>query len=560
MEPPAAPKDEDDVRHRREEAERRARRKADKVNKSEAQKEKVRNRKEHAQRVLREQNKLYPNNNNNNNSSSSNNNQQQQQVKHRGSGKKKHHPLSKEEESAANNSAFAALFASRTGGFLMEFKFRNAPPRPPVGPCFVGLGLEGELQEKWTKYVPNNAVERHFSWKLHAEPDLGVPLAPSAMDWHNCYSVPKEQELPPEDEALLHWSGHLGDSAAEELQRRRDRARANAHSSHKIHSTHNNRNQKQKKDNKTIMDQSALLKLKKRKDSSRVLDESRQFWMKKTTYLDNDRTKRVHDFRSLAQTKKQTFTEIDAKLKDSNNKILDVQAISDSFKKTAQTDSMQHPTNKNLKPVWQFPLLPDVSAWGHSFTHVVLDQPPKQTQQIKTTTEQLEHALIANVNKIQTSNKMACDMLVPKNVTSYKISEPTNFDVAQVYDLDVLPLKEEDGPHVHFGLFVDSTQKVVTYHPITSRVHLSTGRPVSKKKRKIQHLVTKRALNAHDVADMELRMAEVDQDCANKLPNDENDLQPKVRTKQEDSQTQQEVQENGFFGDDSSSDDSDRGF
>ena len=50
-----------------------------------------------------------------------------------------------------DHSAVTSLFADRTGGFAMEFKFRNAPPRPPVGPCFVGLGLEGEFQESWTK-------------------------------------------------------------------------------------------------------------------------------------------------------------------------------------------------------------------------------------------------------------------------------------------------------------------------------------------------------------------------------------------------------------------------
>ena len=98
---------------------------------------------------------------------------------------------------------------------------------------------------------------------------------------------------------------------------------------------------------------------------------------------------------------------------------------------------------------------------------------------------------MANVTKLPSSNKMSCDLLVPKNVNSYKTSEPTHFDIAQIYDLDVVPLKEEDGPHVHFALFVDHKQQQVTYHPITSRVQLSTGRPVPRKKRKTQHLITK---------------------------------------------------------------------
>eukprot|EP00957_Ditylum_brightwellii_P056127 4255448-Ditylum_brightwellii.AAC.1 len=69
------------------------------------------------------------------------------------------------------------MFTRRAEGFLIDLNFRNAPPRPPVGPCFVGLGLDGELTDNWTRYRPSNAVEANYTWKLHTEPDLGVPLA-----------------------------------------------------------------------------------------------------------------------------------------------------------------------------------------------------------------------------------------------------------------------------------------------------------------------------------------------------------------------------------------------
>ena len=42
---------------------------------------------------------------------------------------------------------------------------------------------------------------------------------------------------------------------------------------------------------------------------------------KQPTYLDIDHAKRVHDFLSLAQTKQETFVEIDAKRKHTTTKL-----------------------------------------------------------------------------------------------------------------------------------------------------------------------------------------------------------------------------------------------
>ena len=344
--------EEDDKRHKREEAERRKRRKAAHLNKSEAQREKDRKIKEHRQRVLREKNKQYS-------SSSSSSKPPSHGHKHSKSSQQSSQQQQQQQQQQ-DHSAFAALFADRTGGFVMEFKFRNAPPRPPVGPCFVGLGLEGELQESWTKYVPNNSVERNFAWKLHAEPDLGVPLAPSAMDWHGCYTTTEQEqeekkELDKEDDEILNWKGSMGDSAADELQSKREQARrADAAQQSATSSTTTNSTA------------SSLLKLKKRGQHSRVLEETRQFWMKKTTYLDNDRTKRVHDFRSLAQTKQEAFVAIDAKLKHTTHKLTHVDTISNSFQ-LPQQQSIQHPTRPHLIPLYTYSLLPDVSTWGHDF-------------------------------------------------------------------------------------------------------------------------------------------------------------------------------------------------
>jgi hypothetical protein len=183
---------------------------------------------------------------------------------------------------------------------LIDLKFRNAPPSPPVGPAFVGLGLEGELTDKWTKYKPRNAVERQYVWKLHVEANLGVPLAVSAMDWEGCYTDPDIKDdskddnkdndakgaikssppLHPDEDALINWKGSLGDTA----QQRWDRARAAA------------RLALAQGYGTPLLLNAALtpiaafttaFKLKKKHHlQSRILDEKTPNFMKKTTYND----------------------------------------------------------------------------------------------------------------------------------------------------------------------------------------------------------------------------------------------------------------------------------
>ena len=148
----------------------------------------------------------------------------------------------------------------------------------------------------------------------------------------------------------------MGDSAADELQSKREQARR-ADAAQQPGTSSNTT---------TNSTASSLLKLKKHWRNSRVLEESRQFWMKKTTYLDNDLTKRVHDFRSLAQTKQEAFVAIDAKLKHTTHKLTHVDTISNSFQ-LPQQQSIQHPTRPHLIPLYTYSLLPDVSTWGHDF-------------------------------------------------------------------------------------------------------------------------------------------------------------------------------------------------
>ena len=462
---------------------------------------------------------------------------------------------------------------------MIEFNFRNAPPRPPVGPCFVGLSNEGMLNQ-WTKYRAFNAVETGYSWKLHAESDLGVPLAPGAMDL-KCYKDPsdnpknsKRRKLPagydddendpmddddenlensngnsisdhknknnngppplhPDDSALINWKGSLGDTAAEQLQIRRDRARAEAralsqgktipstagtkHSlerigsstSHKHQSTKKNKNKRRSFDHK-----------------SRVLNEKPQSWMMRTTYISNDASRKIHDFTSASAIKKRSAKEVDKKMEETKAKIFNPDTIEAGFHMANSKSVRKHPSKRHLKPVFDFPLLPDVDTWGNTYTHVVLDKPPKLDSSLlsykgqnanATLIDRISRAFITDVEKREGNSKMLCKLLAPEhsNLTVKYMKEDQhipNYEVTQTYDLDVIPLKDENSPHINFFLIIDEEKGVVKYHPVSSRVQLSTGRP----DRPDKSIIEKRTLSENDVRDIEMRAAEIDEDLEKK--------------------------------------------
>lgn len=320
----------DNERHRREEQERRAKRHKNREIKSKTgqQSEKERKRREHAQRILGAQKKNVP------------------------------FQSADTSRTSGGSSMFQSLFQERAEGFFIDLHFRNAPPRPPVGPTFVGLGLEGELTNKWTKYKARNAVESQYTWKLHPERDLGVPISVSAMDFEDCYTestmrgdavgakVGRSEDnknaiakvhvltaLHPDDDHLINWNGSTGDTASEKLQQRRDGSRAAAR--HAISrgygmplKTHDNSNGT---GNGTV---GTAFRLKKHHLQSRILDEKTPNFMKKTTYLTNDATS-VHQFTSLAHTKVQRAKDVDLALAETKTKYNETDVVERSFREAS---------------------------------------------------------------------------------------------------------------------------------------------------------------------------------------------------------------------------------
>ncbi len=624
--------DVDNERHRREELERRAKRQKARDEKAAsgggvvALGEKERKRREHAARILGAQH---------------HHGQQQQQQRSRSKAKppsssgrrggssssSKHFPSSKESSSiigggGGGSSVFQSLFAERALGFSISFSFRNAPPRPPVGPIFVGLGLEGELQ-KWTKYKKDgdnnnnnnnstssyrimggggggmgmNAVEKNYHWKLHSDLVLfngtlhRKVLPGCAMDYEGCYatstadysSTSSEDAmigkdiaigsggggfvsgggngkgmnnnktfsssafaavtatatalLPPEDEALIHWKGSLGDTAMELLTTKQDRARAAA----RLAISQGNSSLLLPPSSSSIAVATATattggsgtgvggsggtFRLKKQHHlQSRILDEKIPNFMKKTTYLTNDTTS-VHRFTSLASTQVQRAKDMDMAMKEKKEKYNIGEMIEKGFREanngsvtTTTTEKKKrkriHPTTKQeVYALWDVPLLPDVKTWGHTFTHVVFDNPPRNittgavtvsaASSNKQTTKKLptsgggstssavfkipqllNKAIVADVTKHASNARMECTVWVPSasksssgtgnstaktntavattttsvvedgespsnTATTTSSSSYSYYSAIQKYDLDVISLRDPSLPPVH---------------------------------------------------------------------------------------------------------------
>lgn len=360
-----------------------------------------------------------------------------------------------------------------------------------MGPVFIGSTIDDKLREI-SQYKPNNSVEASYRWKLHCEPDLGVPLAPSAMDPKSYTDKPEDTPLHPDDLALLEWKGSRGDTAAEQLKKRRDNARVAARLAAMGKSPSKYFMEKNKSTPKT--------QVSTKKKYSRVLDEQMQSWMKKTTYITNDYSRKVHDFKSLAKTKQ----ELEQDLELRQQKIMQrrsAPAVSKTFE-DCKVPVYKHPSKKGVTPVAEMAFLPNVEKWGNAYTHVVVDKNPGVDVPL------LNKAFVANVEKKDATARMTCQVFGPSD-------DPGLYQGMQAYELDVVPLKEEDAPHVNFCIWIDPGSNEALYTPIASRVQLSNGRPLKKKNFKMN--VSRRAMNDDDKAQVNERLAEVDADVEEKL-------------------------------------------
>jgi RNA polymerase II-associated factor 1 len=319
-------------------------------------------------------------------------------------------------------------------------------------------------------------------------------------------SSSKVLSLHPDDDALLIWKGSMGDTAADNLKKRQERARAATRAalgSKSIAAAISSVSQYTQRPNK--------------KAFSRVLDEGMQSWMKKTTYLSNDYSRKVHDFKSLAQTKQELAIDLATK-QEELSKHRSVYAVNQSF--DFDKCPLQHPTKKNMQPKSILPLLPNVSHYGRAYTHVVIDKAPVLEKRFKM--QDLDAAFIAHVEKKEANARMTCQLLVP---TTHNViddedealaeddTSSVNYQAAQAFNLDVVPLKEDESPHVNFCFWIDERTSEATYLPISSRVQLSSSRPIEDGGIR---RISRRELTITEQEEIEEGMAEVDADMAEK--------------------------------------------
>jgi hypothetical protein len=435
------------------------------------------------------------------------------------------------ESKAPSSSKFQELFDKRTQGFQIDFLFRNAPPRPPVGPCFVGANqnLDGALQKLSRHYNATNAVETNHVWKLHNDGSLtSHPLAPAALNprLYGTAREPGDIPLHPDDAHLLEWTnGNMGDSMAELAHRRKEEARAAARLVASGQSPAKLLLKSKQQQRAGVIAPAAAVATagsnanNKKKMFSRVLkDDIQQPWMKKTTYLSNDYSRKVHDFKSLARTKKEMAIEL-AEQQQELNARRSALAVKHSFN---TSKPLVHPHKKSLQPKRVMNVLPNTTSWGRSYTHVVIDKAPTSMPD-GVTINHLTQSFVTNVHRSDASSRYACAVQVPApdatTTTETATTVPNKVPMyrpAFAYDLDVVALRQQDTPDVNFCFLIEKDlhgNDVVTYIPIASRLLLTTGRPAKKN---IPHPLERRPLTDQEKEEMEERMAEVDRDMAEK--------------------------------------------
>ena len=298
----------------------------------------------------------------------------------------------------------------------------------------------------------------------------------------------------------------MGDTAGDQLKRRQDHARAATRAS-----------LSKKPPSAGTPSSTQYAHRPSKREFSRVLDEDMQTWMKKTTYLSNDYSRKVHDFKSLAQTKQDIVHDLATKQQELA-KGRSTHAIKKSFE--LESCPIVHPAKKNMQPKSVTQLLPNVDQWGLAYTHVIIDKPPILDKQFQM--QDLALSILGQVERKHANSRMTCQLLLPNCEKEDQDGEAMDLDsgrdvvcykAVQAFDLDVVPLKEEDAPHVHFCLSVDVAKGEATYLPIASRVQLSSGRPVNDGGiRK----VSRRARTLAEQNELEELQAEVDQDLAEK--------------------------------------------
>lgn len=240
----------------------------------------------------------------------------------------------------------------------------------------------------------------------------------------------------------------------------------------------------------------------------------------------------MHKFRSLEKVKIENAKEIQKKMKDNERKLSDKDGIEEAFEKANRVTerAAKHPKKRGVEAVYEVPFLPDARTWGHTYTHVVVDHLPKTVVPFRRSGERrpvtrktLEKAFIADVTRPGENVRMECNLLLPDANAPPAVDAggkegDVYYDASLAYVLDLQPLQEEGKACVNFLLTIDEKNGVATYHPVSTKVQLSTGRKpgsdggLSGGKKRLGSFVGRREMGSEDVNEMEGRLGEIDRD------------------------------------------------
>ena len=169
-------------------------------------------------------------------------------------------------------------------------------------------------------------------------------------------------------------------------------------------------------------------------------------------------------------------------------------------------DSLKHPTKPGLTAVSSLPLLPDRVSWPASFAIADISQPQQKKQRVSS--DLLNTCLIGDVDQ-KSATKLLANVLVEESPGSAE----NVYKVWQEFDLDVLPLKE-DNLDTNFVIIVDKEAGACYYHPLSSKLVLTTARLSKNKDRRKVDVVD---LDEEETKAWKQKQARMDQDVFEEL-------------------------------------------
>jgi len=224
--------------------------------------------------------------------------------------------------------------AAKSQGFLNDLRFRNDLPLPPVDPRFIKIPQNAERLFKY--HI--TSLEQNYKYRVHLEPAVGNAI--HLID-------PRTAEV--RGTALAPQDKHILRRETDEVQEFFQSAFGQG--------------------TKKLSAFGNTMSLRNLGKSGKV--RQGKHWLRKTEYIDNDQAVSMHNYAtsSAENQKKLAQLEKEQKLIQGNiQRLTKTERIAKSFE-VAKKDPVHH-SNKSLKPVKIFKVLPSLELAAHALFQV----------------------------------------------------------------------------------------------------------------------------------------------------------------------------------------------